>query len=514
MTGFKRNAAVTALALLLVTLTSGCESFLDVNEDPNNPETVRLDLTLPGMLMAFGHEILGPTDTRYANMWGPSGWGPEWLQQFSDNRDRHTYSQFQWFEVQNQDTDAFWGSSYSDVMQEAKNIMSRAEESEQWEFYGIAEFIFAWNAALLVDAFGPVPFEEAFDIGNSNPVYDSEEHIYGRVFEMVDDAIAKMQQTGPNPPTTVDVVFNGNMSAWVRLANSVKARLHMRLAYAPGERSTGRAQAALTALAAGIQSPADAPTVHYAGGEGARQPWHNYNKEDEGNSGERNRSNAFFINSLKANSDPRLPILANPAQLECPAGTGYQREECTVATSIIYRGNVGGGVSEPDSAISAIGDFITADDADFVWFTYEDTKFLEAEARLVASGAAAAEAPYRAAIRANMVRLGVASGAIDAYLAAKPSLASAANPLKELIWEKYVSNFLRDEVWHDYRRTGYPEVPLPQPPAGERLYIPEIPKRLRTPLAEMLFNSQSLAATGIPTGLDGMLRKVWWAPGN
>jgi hypothetical protein len=506
-----RNAGGTALALLLAA-TTGCDSFLDVNEDPNNPETVRLDLTLPGMLMGFGHEILGPTDTRYANMWGPTGWGPEWMQQFSDNNDRHTYSQFQWFEVANQDTDAFWNASYADVMQEAKNIMARSEETEQWEYYGIAEFIFAWNAALLVDAFGPIPFEEAFDIANSNPKYDTEEHVYGRVFEMVDDAIAKMQQQGPNPPTTGDVVFGGNMSAWVKLANSVKARMHMRLVYGPGEDRNQRAQAALTALAAGIQSPADAPTVEYAGGEGARQPWHNYNKVDEGDAGQRNRSNAFFINSLKANNDPRLPILAEPAQLECPVGSNYQRADCKLATSVIYRGNVGGGVGEPDSAISAIGDFITADDADFVWFTYEDTKFLEAEARLIVSGAGAADAPYRAAIRANMTRLGVAPAAIDAYLATKPSLGSVANPLKELMWEKYVSNFLRDEVWHDYRRTGFPEVPLPQPPAGEHLYVPEIPKRLRTPLAEMLFNSESLAATGISTGLDGMLTPVFWIP--
>jgi hypothetical protein len=434
------------------------------------------------------------------------------MQQYANNTDRHTYSQFQWFEVANQDTDAYWNASYADVMQEAKNIMIRSEETEQWEYYGIAEFIFAWNAALLVDAFGPIPFEEAFDIGNSNPAYDTEQHVYERVFEMIDDAIAKMQQQGPNPPTTGDVVFGGNMSGWVRLANSVKGRLHMRLVYAPGEDRNQRAQAALSALAAGIQSPADAPTVQYAGGEGARQPWHMYHKVDEGSSGERNRSNSFFINALKANNDPRLPILAEPAPLECPAGNNYERAACQPATSVIYRGKVGGAVGEPDSAISAIGSSITADDADFVWFTYEDTKFLEAEARLIVSGAGAADAPYRAAIRANMTRRGVASAAIDAYLATKPSLGGVADPLKELMWEKYVSNFLRDEVWHDYRRTGYPEVPLPQPPAGESLYVPEIPKRLRTPLAEMLFNSESLAATGISTGLDGMLTPVFWIP--
>src|SRR5690606_30714608 len=50
-------AGTARLALVLVTAASaaGCDSFLDVNEDPNNPQNVALELTLPGMLVAFAH---------------------------------------------------------------------------------------------------------------------------------------------------------------------------------------------------------------------------------------------------------------------------------------------------------------------------------------------------------------------------------------------------------------------------------------------------------------------------
>jgi hypothetical protein len=291
----------------------------------------------------------------------------------------------------------------------------------------------------------------------------------------------------------------------------VKARHYLRLVNAPGHTASSEAQAALDALAAGIQSPADAPTVEYTGGEGARQPWYIFADQEPG---EPSRSSEFFIEMLRANNDPRLPIMAAPAQLECPAGTEYQREDCQLATTIIYRGNRSGGPGEPDSAISRVGDFFSADGADAVWVTYEDAKFLEAEARLHASGPGAADATYREAIQANMERLGVAPADIDAYLAAKPPLASEVNPLEALITEKYVANFLRDEVWHDYRRTGYPQIPLPVPPAGEQLFLSAIPQRLRTPADEMQFNSQSLAAANVATGLDGMLDKVWWASGS
>ncbi len=156
---------------------------------------------------------------------------------------------------------------------------------------------------------------------------------------------------------------------------------------------------------------------------------------------------------------------------------------------MIYRGNRTGGPGEPDSAISMIGKAFSADNVHHIWVTYDDAKFLEAEARLIVSGAGAADATYREAIRANMVRLGVAQADIDTYLAARPALGSSANPLEALINEKYVANFLQQEVWHDYRRTGYPQVPLPVPPAGDQLSLSAIPQRLRTPAAEMQFNS-------------------------
>ncbi len=299
MTRFKITTAGAALALALSLGTTGCESFLDVNQDPNNPENVRVDVMLPGMLIAFGHDIIGVTDIRYGNLTGPTGWGTEWLQQWSDNEDRHTYAQFQWFEVANLDTDSFWSNSYADVMQECVNIMNITEGTEQWAYHGIAKFIFAWNAALLTDAFGPVPLSEAFDIANRNPAYDTQEQVYAEVFRLFDEAIEEMQRPGAAPPSVGDLVYGGDMAAWVRLANTVKARHHMRLAYGPSQSATEHAQAALSALAAGIQSAADAPTIAYDGGSGARQPWYLF--EDEGQ-GERSRSSQFFIEMLRSNS--------------------------------------------------------------------------------------------------------------------------------------------------------------------------------------------------------------------
>jgi hypothetical protein len=139
--------------------------------------------------------------------------------------------------------------------------------------------------------------------------------------------------------------------------------------------------------------------------------------------------------------------------------------------------------------------------------SYSDQKFTEAEARLIVSGAAAADAPYREGIRANMQKLGVGTAAITAYLAARPALATLANPLEEIITEKYIANFLKVEAWNDWRRTGYPAFPAPV----EQAMLEGVPQRIRTPGSELSNNIRQVTATGIPTGLEGMLVKVWWA---
>jgi hypothetical protein len=177
-----------------------------------------------------------------------------------------------------------------------------------------------------------------------------------------------------------------------------------------------------------------------------------------------------------------------------------------VRGDIVYRGHKNGAASEVDSTMSQVGHFFSNEDAPLNWASYADAKFLEAEARLIVGGAAAADAPYREAIRANMEKWGVAAGEIDAYLAARPSLTQVANPLEEIITQKYIANYLKVDPWNDWRRTGYPLLEI-----VEDAVLPGIPQRIRTPGSELSNNSENVRETGIDIGLDGMVAKVWWA---
>lgn len=106
-----------------------------------------------------------------------------------------------------------------------------------------------------------------------------------------------------------------------------------------------------------------------------------------------------------------------------------------------------------------------------------------------------------------MEKLGVPAGDIDSYIAARPALSAVANPLAEIITQKYIANFLNYQEYNDWRRTGYPTLT----PVADAL-LDAIPVRLRTPGSELANNAASVQATGISPGLDGMLVHVWWDP--
>jgi hypothetical protein len=290
----------------------------------------------------------------------------------------------------------------------------------------------------------------------------------------------------------------------VKLAHFLQARAQLRLAYAKGEDKVSRANKALTALTGALASNADDADFVYPGGSGARNP--NYTFQDL-------RTvfvaSDYFIQMLKTRADPRLPILFTPIVYDSIRGAGPSRKTYPAQPGT-YVGHLSGSdVFQTDSTVSLVGPFFSNENAPLNVVSFSDQKFTEAEARLIVAGAAAADQPYRDAIKANMTKLGVSAAAITAYLNTRPPLASVGNPLQEIITEKYVANFLKTEPWNDWRRTGYPVVPLvPQ------AVIPTIPQRIRAPSSELSTNSNQLAATGFPTGEDGMAVKLWWAGGD
>ena len=468
--------------VLLAVLVGGCDSFLDVNEDPNAPVGARVDVRIPSIVTGVIHSVY------YGD---PGQWTSEWIQQTSYNRDSRSYDELQLYEVQDNSPNGAWSYHYATMLNETKLMMEEVDPEVDPAYYGLAKFIHSWTWLNAADLWGPIPFTEALDPANPTPAYDDQLTVYRAALIMMDEAIADMKRPSLRVPGNGDLLFGGDMSRWVQLARVIQARHELRLAYASGFNPQEQAQAALTALQEGFNSVADDAVFEYPGQSGSRNPLWRYQ--------DRNLlfvASGLTVDMLNERNDPRLPIMLEPAVKDLELG------------NTVYRGHYNDAEVEPDSTISLVNIFFTGEDADLNVATYADAKFTEAEAQLIVSGAGAADAPYRAGIRAIMEKWGVDEADIAAYLADRPNLSTLGNPLKEIIREKWLANYLTIEPWNDWRRTGYPEI---EPVTGA--FIPGIPVRIRTPASELDTNGDNVTATGIDPGLNGMLfsdPSVWW----
>jgi hypothetical protein len=462
-----------------------------VNDNPNTPENAAVDVRLPALITAFVH----------STYYGENAlWGAEWTQQFSFNRDRRSYSQVQRYELSETDASTAWDYFYARTGNAAYTMVQDASDPADVHYRGLGRLFYAWDFQIITDLWGPVPYREAFHTEIREPRYDDQRTVYQAILAQLDTATTELSSPTGRLPTGNDLVFTGDMSKWTKLAYLLQARVELRVARAPGEDSIAHANNALAALAGALTGNADDADFIYPGGDNARNPLYTFQDL-------RNQfvASEYLVGMLTGRNDPRLPIMFTPIVYDSIRGTTRYP-----AATIRYVGHPNGGATLADSTVSWIGPFFSNENARLSVASYADQKFTEAEARLIVSGAAAADAPYRDGIRANMTKLGIASGAIDAYLATRPDLSTVANPLEEIITEKYVANFLKVEPWNDWRRTGYPNVPNPVPNA----VLPGIPQRIRTPGSELSNNINQVTATGIPIGLDGMSTKVWWAGGS
>lgn len=491
------NGAARAIPAVLALELGACQNYLDVNTDPNTAVTANIDIRLPALEATFIHS------TYYGQT---ALWGSEWTQQWAFNAARRSYAQVQNYELFDTDAASSWDYFYSRPGYTSFTIVRDAVGDPDIYYRGIAKLFNAWTFQIITDLWGPAPYSEAFKPEIREPKYETQQTIYNGILANLDTAVTLLTSTNPaaRKPTTNDLLFAGDMTKWTKLAHFLQARANLRLAYASGEDKTARANKALAAIAGALASNADDIDFIYPGGVGARNP--NYTFQEL-------RTvfvaSDYFLQMLKKRSDPRLPILFTPIFYDSIKGSGPSRVTYPAKPGTYVGHLAGSDQFQTDSTVSLIGPFFSNENAPLNVVSFADQKFTEAEARLIVSGAAAADQPYRDGIRANMTKLGVAAAAINAYLAARPALTSLANPLEEIITEKYVANFLKTEPWNDWRRTGFPAVPLvPQ------AVIPTLPQRIRAPNSELSSNSVQLAATGFPTGEDGMKVKLWWAGGD
>ncbi|HMA19469.1 MAG TPA: SusD/RagB family nutrient-binding outer membrane lipoprotein, partial [Gemmatimonadaceae bacterium] len=148
-----------ALIVGFLVVPTGCQDFLDVNTNPNAPQSVSANLYLPPMIhwMFTAPQYDGRFIARYTqeltlpstslSSWDRMGYDPS-----SDNGAE------QW-------RDVYWS-----LGQNLVDMNTKAEAEQRWDLLGVGVLMKAWGWQVLTDLHGELPIKEAID--PSRTVFD------------------------------------------------------------------------------------------------------------------------------------------------------------------------------------------------------------------------------------------------------------------------------------------------------------------------------------------------------
>ena len=122
----------------------------------------------------------------------------------------------------------------------------------------------AYMMAVLSDIYGDIPCTEAgmsYIDGNATPKYDTQEDIYNDFFTELKDAASALDAA--NDRITGDVIYNGDVAKWIKLANSLRLRYAMRISDVAPEKARKEFEDALTSEGGVLTSGSDDALIKY-----------------------------------------------------------------------------------------------------------------------------------------------------------------------------------------------------------------------------------------------------------
>lgn len=472
------------IILLGVFSLLGCKKFLDTNENPNLSTNASIPLLLPSAQAAIAHVIGNPFQI----------YGGVWAQFWTQNPTSSQYRSLDQYSVTTTAFDRPWRMLYSDALQDLQEILMLAEGQSQFDQYrAIAYLMKAYAFQVATDAWGDVPLTEANDPSNTNPVYNPQQQVYDSIIAYVDRAIALIDVDAAVHPANDDLIFQGDMEQWLRFANTLKLRVHLRLS----EVAPDRAAAGIATLE-GAEFLEEDAEIRYSTIGGNQNPLFS---EILGLSRVQNlvasRTVAKFLTD---NDDPRADVFFSRY---VNATTGVDSIIGIAQGSFRTNTRV---VSFPSAAVGANARNDESANAPVKFMSAAESYFLQAEAVVrgwLNSGTAASEL-FSLGIRASFDSYDVEG--VEGYLASAPATqwpGAIEEQVEAIVTQKWVAMTGNQgfEAWTEWRRTGYPSfftVSLATALGDDRM-----PARILYPSSEVTRNEEF-------PGVRQVWERVWW----
>ena len=517
----KRNIFYILL-IGLVTLYSCTDDFAELNTNPNQitDESLKQNFNhigayFPSMLEALsGNQVMHnlnndswvrhyATPTPFVGGVNNTTYYPRWIHQY-------------------------WNRIYGSIMAPGRQVIQIAEADGYDMFVQWAKLIQILGTSRLSAYHGPIIYSNYGTQGDV--MYDSEESLYNTWFSELDQIVSTFSaNTSYSGFSDFDATYNGSIPHWIKMANSLRLRLGMRIVEANPALAKTQVEKAVSDPGGLITTNADNMMLDLYG-----RPFHEVTICFSWND---TRMSASMESILGGYDDPRAgkywdPV-ADASLVADHPGFPYKgiRNGAFLASKALHL---------PYSTISS--DFKTASNRKLI--DAAEVHLILAEAALRGwSVGGTAQDHYEAGVRESFAYWG--AGGVDAYLAnntgtpldyddvvetgdvndfaSRITATVAWNPtgtneenLEKIITQKWIAAYTNSiEAWVDHRRTGYPKLPYNYKNDSNSDFgiVPadEFMKRMVFPVGEKN-NNASGYASGVSAlgGPDEINTRLWW----
>ncbi|MCE7996072.1 MAG: SusD/RagB family nutrient-binding outer membrane lipoprotein [Roseivirga sp.] len=476
----KKLTSFLAIALLMLACT---DDFDDINTNNNEPESVTSDLLLS--------TVISNNMDRYIS----DGWSRgNIVAQLTAKINFTDFDRYNWGSE-----GGTWNSLYGNLTEVELILESaRAEGTKNTSYEGIALILRAWMYSQLTDNWGAVPFSEAIKgqtEGNFQPAYDSQESIYTSIQSDLSTANSLLAQG--MPIFGGDLLYDGDLLKWRKLANSLRLRYLMRVSNRmdiSGQFTSivnnepileGNADNAV------LTYPAVSVATSFPIGRGRIGGFDEHRLSETSEAVLKqyndNRLNTWFQVTDNPNDDPTLFVGMPNGLSENNAST------------------FNGGASN----VSRLNQSLFFDSPNAVracMMQFAEVQFLIAEAAQRGLITANAKNHYEAGVIASFEYWNTEQD-MPTYLT-QPGVVYD-NQLETIMRQKWLASFMTGmEAWYDLRRTG---LPTNITPGQDNVNGDAVPVRFLYPDQEQSLNAENYQkAVSDMGGADDINIKGWW----
>lgn len=478
---------ILTVLVVMFSLTS-CKKYLDVNTNPNKPQTVPAKVLLPAATVA----------TAYANGVSLGMCTSLWMQYNAGfSAQQRTYDTYR---INFPSFNLEWSFVYQTAVSNLRIIIQDNEEKSP-VYSGIAKIQLAYVISMATDVWGDVPYSQAgFGEVYTQPRFDKQEDIYQgnaalgitSLFDLVKSGLNDLEKPSIFKPATDDLIYSGDINKWKKAGNSLILKLANTISGVNPQLAKQQINDVLSSSYGYIQALNENWQVPFSATTNNTNPIYAIDKSGIYKDGQM-LSSSFLALSNSLNDNVRLAkFYTKPNGIFTSYANGNDAAAPAAASRSLYNTYVIG----------------TAGEAPHRLMTNFQMKFILAESVLMLGVAGDANQLYQDGIKASMEACGMTATEISTYFTANPQLVTLAGTqeemLQQIITQKYIAwvgNGI--EAYNDYRRTGYPALTPAQNAQGDN--DGKIPLRI-------LYTPNEIARNpNVPNPLPTTAQKVWWA---